>query len=127
MKLIAGSLMLAATLMTATASPQEPLMTAGDLEQLCVGTDHVSENACRIYILGVTQGITVGLAIADHKARGGRPCIPADVSGEELERPLKARLAERLKAVPGDRALPAAELIGAALAHSFPCHGAAHR
>jgi hypothetical protein len=125
MRWFALGLALAGVPVAAAASPQEPLMTAADLEQLCVGTDHVSENACRIYILGVTQGITVGLEIADHRPRGDRPCIPAGISGEELERPLKARLAEKLKAVPAERDVAASEFIGAALAESYPCHKAA--
>jgi hypothetical protein len=41
---------MAALLLTAARAAQ-PAMTAGDLAQLCDGSDHVSVNACRIYIL----------------------------------------------------------------------------
>src|SRR5579872_2968548 len=78
---------------SANAAEEQPAMTAGDLEQLCTGTDHVSRNACRIYILGVTQGISVGLRMGGGAARGGRPCVPSGVSAEELEATVKQRLA----------------------------------
>ena len=39
----------------AAAAPQ--VMSAGDLQQLCAGADHVSVNVCRVYILGVAQGV----------------------------------------------------------------------
>lgn len=126
MRASAIGLILACAVLASAAASQELLMTAGDLQQLCVGTDHVSENACRIYILGVTQGIAVGMKLAGHGGRSGRPCVPAGISGEELERPLKAKLAEKLKTTPADRDLPASEFIGAALAESFPCHKAGH-
>jgi len=34
----------------------EAAMTAADLKELCSGSDHVSRNVCRIYILGLTEG-----------------------------------------------------------------------
>jgi len=99
-------------------------MTAGDLQQLCLGTDHVSVNACRIYILGVTQGIEVGLATADGK--GARPCVPADTSAETLQSTLKAKLDADLAATPAHRERDAARFISSVLAHAFPCTRPAH-
>jgi hypothetical protein len=100
---------------------EQQVMTAGDLQQLCAGTDHVSVNVCRVYILGVTQGITLGMNIADGKTRGGRPCVPADTSGEALEESLKAKLDKHLAATPADQQREAAEVIGAVLASTYPC------
>jgi hypothetical protein len=104
----------------ASSDPQEaPAMTAGDLQQLCLGTDHVSKNVCRIYILGVTQGIEVGMATADSK--GPRPCVPGDTSAQALESTLKSKLDADLASAPGNRDHDAARFIGSALAHAFPC------
>lgn len=100
---------------------EQPAMTAGDLQQLCLGSDHVSRNACRIYILGVTQGVEVGLAIADGKLQGGRPCVPADISAETLESTLKSSLAQSLAASAANRNRDAARFIGSVLTHTFPC------
>ena len=95
-------------------------MTAGDLAQLCTGTDHVSVNACRIYILGVTQGIAVGIHMAAAKTPAARPCVPPEISAEELEASLKNKLAALdSNSEPRD----AAGFIGAALAVAFPCGG----
>jgi len=103
----------------ASAPQEEPAMTMGDLQQLCLGTDHVSKNACRIYILGVTQGLAVGLAMAD--GRSGRPCVTGATSAEALESTLKARLDADLEAAPAHRDRDAARFIGSVLARAFPC------
>ncbi len=108
----------AAALALAGAAPAQPAMTAGDLAQLCGGSDHVSVNACRIYILGVTQGIAVGLRLAAAKSRGSRACVPPGISAEDLEETLKQKLAAL---DPPSQQRDAAGFIGAALAAAFPC------
>jgi Ssp1 endopeptidase immunity protein Rap1a len=111
----------AAALLLAAAQPSQPAMTAGDLAQLCTGTDHVSVNACRIYILGVTQGIAVGIHMAAAQSPAARPCVPAGISAQELEATLKHKLAAL---APDSEQRDAAGFIGAALAAGFPCGGA---
>ena len=112
------SVMLSAA--TLSAEPQQ-VMSADDLQQLCAGTDHVSRNVCRIYILGVTQGITLGMTIADGKSKGGRPCVPAQISAETLEQTMKARLDRELAATPAAGELDASRFIGSVLLAAFPC------
>jgi Ssp1 endopeptidase immunity protein Rap1a len=114
-------LLTAALLLGASASraDEDAAMSADDLQQLCAGTDHVSENACRIYILGVTQGVRVGISLAQHG--GARPCVPAGMSAEELQKFVKTRLTERLAAAPADRSLDASRFIAAVLASAYPC------
>lgn len=108
----------AAALLLTAAAPQEPAMTAGDLAQLCSGSDHVSVNACRIYILGVTQGIAVGMRMAAAHSRESQACVPPEISAEDLE----ARLKKKLAALdPGSGQRDAAGFIGAALAAAYPC------
>jgi len=121
MRVVATALLLTGTLLATAASSEEHAMTAADLHELCAGSDHVSRNACRIYILGVTQGIAVGLNMAAGRSRAGRPCIPDGVSAEALEQTLKARLDKDLSASPAHRSQDAAEFVGAALIRAFPC------
>ena len=102
------------------AAAEDAAMSADDLQQLCAGTDHVSENACRIYILGVTQGLNVGLDLA-RAASHARPCVPASMSAEALQKLVKRKLAEQLAAVPAERDLDASRFIASVLARSFPC------
>lgn len=123
MKALAAALTVAALVLPLTgAAGEEPAMTAADLAQLCSGTDHVSRNACRIYILGVTQGIAEGLRMAGRAGRAGRPCVPPAVSAEELEATVKKRLA-----MPGaaSDSRDAAGLIAEVLTTGYPC-GKAH-
>ena len=99
----------------------EAAMTAGDLQELCTGTDHVSRNVCRIYILGVAEGIAQGLSIAGGK--GSRPCIPEGVSAEQLEATVKSRLGEELAHTPARGTSDAAAFLASTLAQAFPCAG----
>ena len=105
------------------ASGAEPpaAMTVDDLQQLCTGQDHVSENACRIYILGVTQGIAVGLHLGEGGNTGARPCVPAGVSAEALEQTVKGRLTADLTAHPKDGEREASGFIASVLGRAFPC------
>jgi hypothetical protein len=111
-------------LLANAACSAEPVMTAGDLQQLCAGTDHVSVNVCRVYILGVTEGITLGMSIAAGKAPAARPCVPRDISGDALELVLKKKL-DALSS-PAERDGDASGFIGAALAAAFPCQPQRH-
>ncbi|MBS0366846.1 MAG: hypothetical protein JSR67_13600 [Proteobacteria bacterium] len=93
------------------------IMTAGDLQQLCAGTDHVSRNVCRVYILGVTEGIVLGLALADrHQAR---PCLPASLSAESLEDAVRHRLSGTL--ADADSGRDAARYIQRVLVTEYRC------
>jgi len=111
-------------LFSTAASPAEQVMSAGDLQQLCAGTDHVSVNVCRVYILGVTEGITLGMNIAAGKTAGSRPCVPRDISGDALELVVKTKL-DTLSS-PADRDADASRFIGAALGTAFPCRKTTH-
>lgn len=121
MRSIALIVTILGALLATAAAAEEPAMTAGDLQELCNGSDHVSRNACRIYILGVTQGIAVGMKLADGKTRGGRPCIPDGISAEQLEQTLKTKLGEDLTASAANRNRDASAFIGTVLTQAFPC------
>lgn len=113
----------ASLIQPSTAAPQ--VMTAGELGQLCSGSDHVSVNVCRVYILGVAQGIALGLNLADGNARGARPCIPESVPAEQLEEALKQKLAQTLAANPAPTDLDAAAVLATVAAARYPCAKAA--
>jgi Rap1a immunity proteins len=110
------------TLSAAAAPPAPPALNtvnAGDLAQFCVGSDHVSQNVCRIYILGVTQGVVLGLG--DVRAAAPHLCVPADITAETLEEAVKARLGAELRAHPGAASGDGARFIVALLGKAYPC------
>ena len=121
MKIIVTALCVAAGTLALPTHAGEAAMTAGDLKELCAGSDHVSRNVCRIYILGVTEGIAQGLGIAGGK--GSKPCIPEGVSAEQLEATVKARLGEELSHTPTRSTADAAAFLASTLAQAFPCTG----
>lgn len=124
MRSIAIAVTILSALIALSAASEQPAMTVGDLAQLCAGSDHVSINSCRLYILGVTQGITVGMKLADGRTPGGRPCVPTAMSAEELQLAVTKRLASVNSEGRSHR--EAAAFIGDALARSFPCSKASH-
>ena len=96
-------------------------MTAGDLQEICIASDAGSKMACKFYILGITQGIDLGMNIADGKTKGGRPCVPEDASASALELTVKMKMGQDLMVFPDDRKLDASGMVGATLIKSFPC------
>ena len=121
MRIIITVLGVAAGALAMPAHATEAALSAADLKELCSGSDHVSRNVCRTYILGVTEGISQGLSIAAGK--GARACIPEGVSAERLEKTLKARLEEDLSVSPARGTAAAAAFLSNALAKAFPCSG----
>jgi hypothetical protein len=105
----------------AAAEPSQPVMTAGELQQLCLASDTTSKNVCRVYILGVTQGMAIGLDIADGKASLGRPCVPGTVSADSLAELLKSRIDKSLAASPKEKETDAARFIATLASGAYPC------
>ena len=108
-------------LMSASAFAADSAMTAGDLQQICLGSNAESKAACRFYILGISQGIDLGMNIADGKTRGSRPCVPENTSGSALELAVKMKMGEVLMVFPDDRKLDASGFVGAIIIKTFPC------
>jgi Rap1a immunity proteins len=121
MKASGVALTIVGAFFTTAGSTENQAMRAADLQELCQGSDTTSRNVCRIYILGVVQGIEVGLSIADGKGLAGRPCVPDDTSAEALQATIRKKLGEHLKSSPADRGRDASAIIGAVLVKTFPC------
>src|SRR5438552_18768303 len=81
-------------LISASAFAADNAMTAGDLQQICLGASAESKAACRFYVLGITQGIDLGMHIADGKTQGGRTCVQENISGAALEFAVKMKIVE---------------------------------
>ena len=96
-------------------------MTAGDLQQICSSKNPDVDAPCRFYIMGIVQGITIGLGMADGKVAVGRPCIPDDLPDSKLETLVKAKLGADLMVNPEDKDLPAAGFVGAVIGTTFRC------
>src|SRR5690349_4943475 len=103
------------------SAAEDAAVTAGDLQQICIGSSAESKAACRYYLLGITQGLSMGMSIADGKTQGGRPCIPDNLSSSGIELAVKMKLGEDLMVFPEDRKLDASGVVGAILVSTFPC------
>jgi hypothetical protein len=112
---------IAGTTQSKGATAEEKAMTAGDLQEICIGSSPESKSACRFYLLGVTQGISLGMGIADGKTQGGRPCIPENLSAAAIELSVKMKMGQELMVYPDDRKLDASGVVGAILVSTFPC------
>jgi hypothetical protein len=117
---LCGLIMIGLTQSDPSAAGNES-MTAGDLEQICIGSSAESKAACRFYLLGITQGISMGMGIADGKMQGGRPCVPDNLPASGIELAVKMKLGQDLMVFPDDRKLDASGVVGAILISTFPC------
>jgi hypothetical protein len=103
------------------APDDEKAMTAGDLREICIGSGAESKASCRFYLLGITQGISMGMLIADGKTQGGRPCIPENLSASAIELAVKIKMGQDLMVFPDDQKLDASGFVAAMLVSTFPC------
>lgn len=108
----------------AGAADGNGVMTGGDLQYICTNPSAEKKAACQFYILGITQGVSMGISIAEGKTKGGIPCIPDDISGSALELAVKIKLGQELMAYPEDKKLDASSLVGAILVDTFLCRKA---
>lgn len=120
MRLLAG-LVCAACLLGSGVAHADDAMTAGDLYDICTSNDSQSKSACRFYLLGIAQGIEVGMDIADGKASAGRMCLPDNTPASAIELAVKMKLGQDLAVFPNDRKMDASGFVGAALVSTFPC------
>ena len=121
MQRILTALALCAALPCLAAPPVPPALntvSAQDLAQFCSGSDHVSQNVCRIYILGVAQGVALGMGL---RAGQPRPCVPPELTAEALEARVKERLAQDLTAAPQGAAGDAARYVTRVLGELYRC------
>ena len=94
-------------------------MTIGDLRTICAGTDEGTQNACRFYILGVTEGLGLGAVMA--RANSKVLCVPEGVSGAAMVFLLKVKMGEDLAIFPKDSELDAAGFVAAVMIRQYPC------
>ena len=120
MKVAITALLWALTFTSTCYAADSGGMTAKDLQEICADRSADNKAACRFYILGLAQGISLGMAIADGKTEGGRTCIP-NIAGSALERVVKRKLDQDLAAFPGDKNLEAAGVVSAIFVTTFSC------
>jgi hypothetical protein len=112
-------------LVAVTIATQPPAMaasetelTAGALYEFCNSADLAVSNACRFYILGAVDGISVAGGLANDK---NHFCLPDNVQGARLVEIFRTAARADIQAFPQDSNEPAISLVGAAMAHAFPC------
>lgn len=113
-------LALFAALMLAATGTFAQSMTAGDLRKICIAADAENKATCRFYILGITQGMMVGLSISEGKSQAARPCIP-DLPASAFELLVKAGIGQDLMIFPDDAKLEASGVVAAIIAKKYPC------
>ena len=116
-------LLLAATTRVCQAADVKE-MTAGDLQKICSSQDPDVDAPCRFYIMGILQGVTIGIAMADGQVTGGRPCVPDNVQDTTFERVVKAKLGADFMVYPQDKNMPASSFVGSVIANVFACNKA---
>lgn len=100
------------------ASPACAAFSVFELNHACADTGEKSQDICRYYILGVTDGVGLETKLSADK----RFCVPAGMRVEGLELLIKTALQRDLLAHPEDNTMPAVSFIAAVLLKTFPCH-----
>jgi hypothetical protein len=102
-------------------------MTVGDLMKLCTSSNGSDKASCSFYILGVTEGASLGSGTTKDKTGTFRElkdkslCIPDGVSATSMEFVVRKSMGEDLALFPADRDLPAVSFVIAVMTKQFPC------
>jgi hypothetical protein len=102
-------------------------ITVGDLLKLCTSSDGSDKAACSFYILGVTEGASLGAGTAKDKTGMYRElkdrslCVPEGVTSTAIEFIVRKSMGEDLALFPADNALAAVSFIVAVISKQFPC------
>lgn len=93
-------------------------MVGSDLYKFCMAADPKSLVACRFYILGAVEGISLAATVLkDNK----HFCIPANVTQSEMVSIVRIEMEAAFREYPEDKNAPAIELVGDAMASRYPC------
>ncbi len=96
------ALLVVSTIVPASAEHEQ--LSVGNLQEICTRSDNGSKEACRYYILGVTEGTRMAAAFVGDKTHF---CIPEGVSLVAVEALIKNEIEEDLTVYPADRDLAA--------------------
>jgi Rap1a immunity proteins len=97
---------------------QASQMKLSDLMDICTAGDDGSTSACRFYILGVTEGASIGAGVANDQSHF---CIPEGVSSRDMVLTVKKAMPKDLAAFPQDKDMPAVSFVAAVMMRTFPC------
>lgn len=113
---IAVLLVLAFMIKPGVAHAQE--MTLGDLKIICSDHAQISVAACKFFIYGVSEGLSLGAGAAKDNTHF---CIAEGVSTDFMVALVKERMRLDLAHFPEDRKMAAVSFIAAALVSEYPC------
>jgi hypothetical protein len=84
-------------------------LTAGDLSEFCRSNDLAVHNACKFFILGAFQGVSLADGVRKSgkqyvdKVDGKNFCVPDDISSDAMEFLLRDDLSQDLEFYPDDK------------------------
>lgn len=118
--MLAGVTTLASLILTTAPVPAVAAaqMTVADLEQMCRSSDTVDDAACRYFILGVMEGITLS---GSRQAIGHQLCVAPGTSIGELKKAVSDAMTSDLALFPDHGSLAAAGFVVGAAMKAFPC------
>ena len=102
-------------------------LTAGDLQSFCNARDEMIQAACRFFILGAVQGISLGDGSVSDGSGHYVPrnkthfCIPDNTPQSQMITVFQTTIQEVARAHPEDLKLPAISVLDATLSRAFPC------
>jgi hypothetical protein len=89
-------------------------MTGADLSGFCNANDELHKSVCKYYILGVTEGLSLGEEADEDKPHF---CIPEKTSPTQIILIVQ----KTMRQAPEQLRLPAVTLVVSAMARAFPC------
>ena len=102
-------------------------LTAGEPYSFCISADQTESNACRFYVLGIVQGVSLGDGTyldATRKLVARKKtifCLPENTPQAQIVAIASDSLKQLFAVHPDDKKLPAATTILGVMILKFPC------
>ena len=88
-------------------------MNFGDLHSICNGTTQESKTACKFFIMGYAQGVSL--------PTNRKPCLPENYPFSKIEDSVKNAMSALLSQYPSDSKLEASGVLGGILVSLYKC------
>jgi hypothetical protein len=92
-------------------------LKVSELLLVCTDPGHEAKTACKLYILGVTDGLFASAEAGDHT----KHCLSGVINTDTLVKAFVDNIAGELQRHPDEGDLPAGSVVAVVLDTAFPC------
>jgi hypothetical protein len=126
--LLGAALLTISGIGAAFAAAAPPVMTLADLREMCAASDAAGHAACRFFIMGAFQGLSLAGGATqgadghfNERKAAKTFCVPDDLPQSVMVQKVVSLADADVKVFPADADMPAISFVASVVVHSYPC------